>query len=105
MLGVLKAKNFDNYYELVNLVGNHERAKYKKKQLVKLYPNRAESDINEEVFADLFAASLIGKDLGEFLNGTIEGARRAVDDKMGSIFGKERLSEDFYNGKLSDIFQ
>lgn len=105
ILGVLKAKNFDNYYELVNLVGNHERAKYKKKQLVKLYPNRAKSDINEEVFADLFAASLIGKDLGEFLNGTIEGARRAVDDKMGSIFGKERLSEDFYNGKLSDIFQ
>lgn len=105
MLGVLKAKNFDNYYELVNLVGNHERAKYKKKQLVKLYPNRAESDINEEVFADLFAASLIGKDLGEFLNGTMEGARRAVDDKMGSIFGKEKLSEDFYNGKLSDIFQ
>lgn len=105
MLGVLKAKNFDNYYELVNLVGNHERAKYKKKQLVKLYPNRAESDINEEVFADLFAASLIGRDLGEFLNGTMKDARRAVDDKMGSIFGKERLSEDFYNGKLSDIFQ
>lgn len=105
MLGVLKAKNFDNYYELVNLVGNHERAKYKKKQLVKLYPNRAESDINEEVFADLFAASLIGKDLGEFLNGTMEGARRAVDDKMGSIFGKEKLSEDFYSGELSNIFQ
>ena len=105
MLGVLKAKNFDNYYELVNLVGNHEKAKYKKKQLMKLYPNRAESDINEEVFADLFAASLLGKDLGEFLNGTMEGVRRAVDDKMGSIFGKEKLSEDFYNGKLSDIFQ
>lgn len=105
MLGVLKAKNFDNYYELVNLVGNHERAKYKKKQLVKLYPNRAESDINEEVFADLFAASLLGRDLGEFLNGTMKDSRRAVDDKMGSIFGKERLSEDFYNGKLSDIFQ
>lgn len=105
MLGVLKAKNFDNYYELVNLVGNHERAKYKKKQLVKLYPNRAESDINEEVFADLFAESMMGRDLGEFLNGTMEGARRAVDDKMGSIFGKERLSEDFYNGKLADIFQ
>ena len=105
MLGVLKAKNFDNYYELVNLVGNHEKAKYKKKQLMKLYPNRAESDINEEVFADLFAASLLGKDLGEFLNGTMESVRRAVDDKMGSIFGKEKLSEDFYNGKLSDIFQ
>lgn len=105
MLGVLKAKNFDNYYELVNLVGNHEKAKYKKKQLMKLYPNRAESDINEEVFADLFAESMMGRDLGEFLNGTMEGARRAVDDKMGSIFGKERLSEDFYNGKLADIFQ
>lgn len=105
MLGILKAKNFDNYYELVNLVGNHEKAKYKKKQLRKLYPNRAESDINEEVFADLFAESMLGKDLGEFLNGTMKDARKAVDDKMGSIFGKERLSEDFYNGKLPDIFQ
>lgn len=105
MLGILKAKNFDNYYELVNLVGNHEKAKYKKKQLRKLYPNRAESDINEEVFADLFSESMIGKDLGEFLNGTMKDARKAVDDKMGSIFGKERLSEDFYNGKLQDIFQ
>ena len=105
MLGILKAKNFDNYYELINLVGNHEGAKYKKKQLRNLYPNRAESDINEEVFADLFAESMMGKDLGEFLNGTMKDARKAVDNKMGSVFSKERLSEDFYNGKLQDIFQ
>lgn len=105
MLGVLKAKNFENYYALVNIVGNHENAKYKKNQLIKLYPNRANSDINEEVFADLFAASLSGKDLGNFLNKIMENTRRAVDDKMGSIFGKKRLSEEFYNGKLSDIFQ
>ncbi len=105
MLGVLKAKNFDNYYDLVNLVGNHESSKYKKKQIQKLYPNRAEVDINEEVFADLFAASMMGKDLGNFLNNIMEDTRKAVDEKMGSIFGKERLSEDFYNGKLPDIFQ
>lgn len=105
ILGVLKAKNFDNYYDLVNLVGNHESAKYKKKQIKKLYPNRAESDINEEVFADLFAASMMGRDLGNLLNGVMENARKAVDDKMGSIFGKQRLSEDFYNGELPAIFQ
>lgn len=105
MLGVLKAKNFDNYYKLVNIVGNHKGSTHEKSRMRKLYPNRAESDINEEVFANKFAAHMMGKDLGEFLNGTMEGARRAVDDKMGSIFGKERLSENFYNGELSDIFQ
>jgi hypothetical protein len=105
MLGVLKAKNFDNYYELVNLVGNHKSSTHEKSRMKKLYPNRAESDINEEVFANKFAAHMMGEDLGEFLNGTMESARRAIDDKMGSIFGKERLSENFYNGELSNIFQ
>jgi len=70
----------------------------------KLYPNRADTDINEEVFADLFAASMMGKDLGNFLNNIMDNTRKVVDDKMGSIFGKEKLSEDFYNGKLPDIF-
>lgn len=105
MLGVLKAKNFDNYYKLVNIVGNHKSSTHEKRRMKKLYPNRAESDINEEVFANKFAAHMMGEDLGEFLNGTMEGARRAIDDKMGSIFGKEKLSEDFYNGELSNIFQ
>lgn len=105
MLGVLKAKNFDNYYKLVNIVGNHKGSTHEKSRMRKLYPNRAESDINEEVFANKFAAHMMGEDLGEFLNGTMEGVRRAVDDKMRSIFGKERLSENFYNGELSDIFQ
>lgn len=105
MLGVLKAKNFDNYYKLVNIVGNHKSSTHEKRRMKKLYPNRAESDINEEVFANKFAAHMGGEDLGEFLNGTMEGARRAVDDKMGSIFGKERLSEDFYSGELQNIFQ
>ena len=105
MLGVLKAKNFDNYYKLVNIVGSHKSSTHEKSRMKKLYPNRAESDINEEVFANKFAAHMMGEDLGEFLNGTMEGARRAVDDKMGSIFGKERLSEDFYSGELSNIFQ
>lgn len=105
ILGVLKAKNFENYYELVNIVGNHKNAAFKKKQIRKLYPNRAESDINEEVFADLFAKSMMGKSFGDFLDGIMTDARRNVDEKMGSIFGKQKLSEDFYNGELSDIFQ
>lgn len=105
MLGVLKAKNFDNYYKLVNIVGSHKSSTHEKSRMKKLYPNRAESDINEEVFANKFAAHMMGEDLGEFLNGTMEDARRAVDDKMGSIFGKEKLSEDFYSGELSNIFQ
>lgn len=105
MLGVLKAKNFDNYYELVNIVGNHKNSTHEKNRMKKLYPNRAESDINEEVFANKFAAYMMGEDLGSFLNGVMNDIKKTVNTKMGSIFGKERLSEDFYNGELSNIFQ
>ena len=47
----------------------------------------------------------MGKDLGDFLNGVMKEAIQAIDNKMGSIFGKENLSENFYNGDLQNIFQ
>ena len=105
LLGILKAKNFDNYYELVNIVGNHKRSTFEKEKVRKLYPNRADSDLNEEVFANKFANYLMGKDLGDFLNGVMKEAIQAIDNKMGSIFGKQNLSENFYKGDLQNIFQ
>lgn len=104
ILGILKAKNFDNYYDLVNAVGNHKSSSYEKKSMRKLYPNRAESDINEEVFANKLANYLMGKNLGEFLNPIMDEVKKDLDQKMSSIFGKDKLPEEFYGYDLSTIF-
>lgn len=46
-----------------------------------------------------------GRDLGAFLNGTLKDAKKAVDAKMGSIFGSSRITGDFYSATLNDIFR
>ncbi len=104
MLGVLKAKNYDNYYELVNLVGNSKDSKYLKESLRKSYPNLEDTDLNEEVFAASFGKYLSGYDLGEFLNGELKIARQAVDSGMSSIFSKEKITDAFYCSKLRNVF-
>ena len=105
MLGVLKAKNFENYMDLVNLVANSDRVKYLKESMRNSYENLAEQDLNEEAFAEMFARYMAGRDLGVFLNGEMKDAKKAVDDKMGSIFGAQKISEDFYNASLTDVFR
>lgn len=105
ILGVLKAKNYDNYENLIEIVANSNKAKNIKKNLKNLYPNLAEQDLNEEVFADLFSKYLAGQDFGVFLNGQLADARKAVDLNMGSIFGSEKITQDFYSAKLNNIFR
>lgn len=105
MLGVLKAKNYENYQDLVNLVANSEGAKWIKNSLKSRYQDLAEQDLNEEVFAEMFARYMSGRDLGVFLNGTLKDAKKAVDDKMGSIFGSERITGEFYNASLNNVFR
>lgn len=103
MLGILKAKNYDNYYELVNLIGNSNDNKYLKESLKKSYPNLADVDLNEEVFAASFGKYLSGYDLGTFLNGELKIARQAVDSEMGSIFSKAKITDEFYHSKLRNV--
>lgn len=105
MLGVLKAKNFDNYYDLIQLAVNTTRGDRMKTKKREHYPNLADSDLNEEVFADMFAEYMSGRDLGMFLNGLLKDSKRAVDDKMGSIFGAQRITEDFYNANINNVFR
>lgn len=103
MLGVLKAKNYDNYYELVNIVGNLKECEYLKKSLRNSYPNLADIDLNEEVFAAAFGKHLSGHDFGEFLNGELKSAKQAVDNEMGSIFSKTKITDEFYHSKLRNV--
>lgn len=103
MLGVLKARNYDNYYELVNLVGNSKECQYLKKSLRDSYPNLADIDLNEEVFAAELGKHLSGHDLGMFLNGELQSAKQAVDSEMGSIFSKAKITDQFYDSKLRNV--
>lgn len=105
MLGVLKAINFDNYYNLVDIVANSDKGKFTKKFLKQSYPNLSESDLNEEVFADLFAKFMQGKDLDSFLNKTLSDARKAVDEGFGNIFSSDIITEEFYNADIYNIFR
>lgn len=105
MLGILKARNFENYYELVKIVAESDRGSKLKEIKKQVYKNLADSDLNEEVFADLFAQYMSGKNLDAFLNGTLKSARQAVDKKMGSIFGTEKITEEFYYANPNNIFK
>lgn len=105
MLGILKAKNYENYQDLVTLVAESENAQRVKNSIRGQYAYLAEQDLNEEVFAEMFARYMSGRDLGAFLNGTLKDAKKAVDAKMGSIFGSQRISGDFYSATLNDIFR
>lgn len=105
MLGVLKAKNYENYQDLVTLVAEADGAKQIKNSLREQYANLAEQDLNEEVFAEMFARYMSGRDLGAFLNGTLKDAKRAVDDKLGSIFSAQRITGEFYNATLNNVFR
>lgn len=105
MLGVLKARNFENYYKLIDIVANTDYGKNVKKHKRLSYPNLADSDLNEEVFVDLFAEHMQGRDLDAFLNGTMKDVRKAVDKNFGSIFGKEIITEEFYNATYNNIFR
>lgn len=103
MLGVLKARNYDNYYELVNIVGNLKECEYLKKSIKKAYPNLADIDLNEEVFAAALGKHLSGHDFGAFLNGELKSAKQAVDSEMGSIFSKAKITDEFYHSKLRNV--
>lgn len=105
MLGILKAKNYENYQDLVTLVAESENAQRVKNSIRGQYAYLAEQDLNEEVFAEMFARYMSGRDLGAFLNGTLKDAKKAVDAKMGSIFGSSRITGDFYSATLNDIFR
>lgn len=103
MLGILKAKNYENYQDLVTLVA--EKADRVKESLRERYANLADQDLNEEVFAEMFARYMSGRDLGAFLNGTLKDAKKAVDDKIGSIFGSQKITGEFYNATLNNVFR
>lgn len=104
MLGVLKAKNYDNYVDLVNIVANSKDAKYIRKSLLEKYSNLAQQDLNEEVFAEMFGQYISGKNFEEFLDGTLKSIKQAVDNNLKSIFGKQKLTDDFYNTSVKNIF-
>ena len=105
MLGVLRAQNYDVYRNLVDLVAESREAKYVRKDKQGRYPYLAKEDLNEEIFASMFASHLSGKNFSAFMDGKLAWAKRAVTDKMGSIFGAQELDDSFYKAPLKNVFK
>lgn len=104
-LGALKAKNFKAYEALLNKVmsSSWEWVQRKKNKLRELYPNLADSDLNEEVFVSLFAEHLSGKNPSDILN----EVESAVENQVfKSIFNAtpEDFKTGFYKGSVKSVF-
>lgn len=104
-LGALKAQNYDMYTKLLDKVmsSTEKRVESTKGFLRRIYPNLADSDLNEEVFVKLFADFLSGKRIDNMF----DDVKVEVDSEMKSIFNLAS-DEDFnslYKGRVKSIFQ
>ena len=104
-LGALKAQNYDMYMKLLNKVmsSKQDSVESTKSRLRRIYPNLANSDLNEEVFVKLFADFLSGKRVDNMF----DDVKAEVDSEMKSIFNLAS-EEDFnslYRGRVKSIFQ
>lgn len=104
MLGVLKGINFDNYSTLLESVisklSGSTIERYRKR-----YGNIAQSDLYEEIFVDMFAHNMLGKDYGTFINRELSTVKEEVKHGMNVIFGSKKISDDFLNKEIKDIFK
>ena len=106
LLGVIKSQNFDFYEQMIDRIRNSKETKVRNKRIKfkQLYPNLSETDLNEEVFADLFGEYLAGKDLSFFKGmNTVE---QEVNGIMTNAFpGMSQVWLDIaMKGKVNDIF-
>lgn len=104
-LGALKAQNYDIYMKLLDKVmsSKQDSVESTKSRLRRIYPNLANSDLNEEVFVKLFADFLSGKRVDNMF----DDVKAEVDSEMKSIFNLAS-EEDFnslYRGRVKSIFQ
>lgn len=102
-LGVLKAKNFPVYQSLLEKVVEREDSAYTKRQLRRLYPNLAESDLDEEVFVKRFSEYLAGRNKDSIFR-EVESDTNA---ELKTIFNLA-TEEDFntlYKGNAYNIFR
>ena len=104
-LGALKAQNYDMYTKLLDKVmsSKQDMVESTKSRLRRIYPNLANSDLNEEVFVKLFADFLSGKRVDNMF----DDVKTEVDSEMKSIFNLA-TDEDFnslYRGRVKSIFQ
>lgn len=104
-LGALKAQNYDMYTKLLDKVMSSKQdiVESTKSGLRRIYPNLANSDLNEEVFVKLFADFLSGKRVDNMF----DDVKAKVDSEMKSIFNLA-TEEDFnslYRGRVKSIFQ
>lgn len=104
-LGALKAQNYDMYVRLLDKVmsSRQEMVESTKSRLRRIYPNLANSDLNEEVFVKLFADFLSGKRVDNMFS----DVKSEVDSEMKNIFNLAS-EEDFnslYRGRVKSIFQ
>ena len=104
LLGVLKAKNYDNYVNLVNTIANHKNLQNLKISMKKRYKYLAQQDLNEEIFAEVFGRYLVNKDLDLLLSGELKLVKEDLDNKMQSLFGSEKINDEFYTWDLQNIY-
>lgn len=102
-LGVLKAQNFDLYQTLLESIMRDKKASKRKARLARLYPNIANSDLNEEVFVSLFSEYLSGKDKSLMF----APANQQLNSDLQKTIFNLASTEDFntlYQGNMYHIF-
>ena len=105
MLGVLKVVNFENYQKLMQIVGTKLRRQ--KEKLRKVYPDLADTDLDEELFANQFGKWLSSQNKPEELNDIFMMAKQQVGKALTSIFSKDTIDTGAFEGvkNVFDIFQ
>lgn len=96
LLGVLKSTDFDLYQTIMDRLASAKNAEIQsmKRNLKAVYGNLSDIDLNEEVFASLFAKYLAGKDIKEFFN-EMKASSDSVEKSLQVVLGenKESLSK------------
>lgn len=102
-LGILKHQNFEVYQSLINKTMEAKDFSYIKRDLKNLYPNLAESDLNEEVFAKKFSEYLAGRNKDSIF----KEVQQQTNNSVKTIFDLA-TEEDFnslYKGNVYNIFK
>ena len=106
LLGVIKSQNFDFYEQIIDKIRNSKERKVinKRQNFKQIYSTLSETDINEEVFADLFGEYLAGKDLNFFQD--LKVVEQQLNDIMVNSFpGMSQIWFDTaIKGRVNDLF-
>lgn len=95
-LGVLKATNYDLYEKLMESMDDQR----KKQEIKELYPDLANQDVNEEVFAFYLGKYLANNRVPRNLQQNLDKAKDSVLKGVQSIFNKNISGDALFSGNI-----